>query len=210
MINILCIIGIFTATFFGGLSLILVSLLKNEKDRCKKLKRENRELEKLSITDPLTGAFTRRLLETIFPSELSRAKRTGMPLVPLMVDIDRFKTINDTYGHQAGDKVLRELVKRIKSILREPDKICRYGGEEFLIILPDCLSGKIVAERIRQKIEKEYFDIGKEKIPVTISVGYTTFNTREDKRNIEEIIEDADNALYKAKHTGRNKVVCLD
>src|SRR3989339_371791 len=128
MINILCIIGIFTATFFGGLSLILVSLLKNEKDRCKKLKRENRELEKLSITDPLTGAFTRRLLETIFPSELSRAKRTGMPLVPLMVDIDRF----------------------------------------------------------------------------------TTINTREDKRNIEEIIEDADNALYKAKHTGRNKVVCLD
>src|SRR3989339_885942 len=159
MINILCIIGIFTATFFGGLSLILVSLLKNEKDRWKKLKRENRELEKLSITDPLTGAFTRRLLE---------------------------------------------------NILREPDKICRYGGEEFLIILPDCLSGKIVAERIRQKIEKEYFDIGKEKIPVTISVGYTTFNTREDKRNIEEIIEDADNALYKAKHTGRNKVVCLD
>jgi two-component system chemotaxis response regulator CheY len=179
----------------------------------KALKEANRKLHVLATTDGLTGILNRRALLERLWDELSRAGREKKPLCLIMLDIDHFKNVNDTYGHDAGDKVLIEVVNRIKSELRPYDMMGRYGGEEFLLGIPktDLKTGKIIAERFRTCICERPFEINDKRLKVSISLGIsnTVPSMDCDTNNLlETMIKSADDALYKAKETGRNKVVC--
>jgi diguanylate cyclase (GGDEF)-like protein len=167
----------------------------------------SREVELYTLKayiDSLTGVYNRRALEETAPDLI--AKYTGMrkPLSVMMVDFDNFKEVNDTYGHQVGDFVLKESAQLITSTLRETDLVFRYGGEEFFIILPGTsLEGALkAAENVRRKVESHIFRIGQYEISLTVSVGVTEVKDQD----IGEIINRADRALYIAKKTGKNRV----
>ena len=163
----------------------------------------------LAVTDPLTGLYNRRYMETHADSLVERAAARGKPLSVLIIDIDHFKVINDTYGHDAGDDVLREFSDRLRSCIRGIDLACRYGGEEFVVVMPDTDLGVAnkVAERIRRKIAGEPFPIvrGSRSVEVTISVGLACRLGPQDSAAV--IMKRADAALYLAKGQGRNRVV---
>lgn len=164
-------------------------------------------LKQQSIRDPLTGLFNRRYMEEMLKREVSRATRRLHPLGIVMLDIDHFKRINDTFGHSAGDKVLREVGRFLQSQIRGEDIPCRYGGEEFLLILPDVdlESIKKRAEQIRHEIQ----NIQIENVPpITLSLGVAVYPQHGDK--INAVIEAADAALYRAKQNGRNRVEVAD
>jgi len=173
----------------------------------------NRERLLISgLTDPLTELHNRRYLDRRLNEELSRASRYHQPLSCLFIDADHFKRINDSFGHQAGDSVLRELASRIRSQLRASDVATRYGGEEFCLILPG--TGKkesvFVGERIRRAIETESFP-GESHLPLgrlTISIGVAAYPS--DGGTADELIHAADLALYSAKAQGRNRLVLYD
>ena len=138
----------------------------------------------------------------------SRPTSRGKPLTVLVLDIDYFKSINDTYGHDAGDDVLREFAVRIKKSIRGIDLACRYGGEEFVVVMPetDMAVATMVAERLRRRIASEPFPIqqGARTIEVTISIGIAALGRDEDAA---KVVKRADQALYRAKRDGRNRVV---
>ncbi len=140
---------------------------------------------------------------------MEQAGSRGKPLTVLVLDIDYFKAINDTHGHDAGDDVLREFATRIRKSIRGIDLACRLGGEEFVIVMPetDMAVATIVAERLRRRIASEPFGIaqGARAIDVTISIGIATLDTADD--NASTILKRADQALYRAKRDGRNRVV---
>ncbi|MBU1998130.1 MAG: diguanylate cyclase, partial [Candidatus Omnitrophica bacterium] len=163
-------------------------------------------LESHSIIDGLTGIFNRRYLDNKFREEWLRSKRSLKPVSFLIIDVDYFKEVNDSLGHQIGDKVLIEIASLIQKCVREIDFTARYGGEEFAVILPGADSRILgmVAGRIRNNIGKYAFDIGNgQSISITVSIGGSTFpSSAEDK---EELVKQADNALYKAKVAGRNR-----
>lgn len=163
----------------------------------------------MAITDPLTGLYNRRYMENHLSALVSQASARGKPLTALVIDIDYFKAINDTHGHDAGDDVLREFATRIRKSIRGIDLACRYGGEEFVIIMPetDMAIATIVAERLRRRIASEPFTIqqGSGAISVTISVGIATLDAVDD--SAASILKRADQALYRAKRDGRNRVV---
>jgi len=163
----------------------------------------------MAITDPLTGLYNRRYMENHLSSLVEQAAARGKPLTALVLDIDYFKAINDTHGHDAGDDVLREFATRIKKSIRGIDLACRFGGEEFVIIMPetDMAVATIVAERLRRRIASEPFSIqqGSGSIEVTISIGLATLDAADD--NAGSILKRADQALYRAKRDGRNRVV---
>ena len=163
----------------------------------------------LAITDPLTGLHNRRYMESHVTSLVEQALARGKPLALLVVDIDYFKAVNDMHGHDAGDDVLREFATRVKKSIRGIDLACRYGGEEFVIVMPetDMAVAAIVAERIRRRIAGEPFAIhkGARAVDVTISVGLATLAASDD--SAETILKRADQALYRAKRDGRNRVV---
>ena len=163
----------------------------------------------LAVTDALTGLYNRRYMESHADSLVERAAARGKPLSVLMVDIDHFKTINDTYGHNAGDDVLREFSDRLRSCIRGIDLACRHGGEEFVVVMPDTDLGVAnkVAERIRRRIAGEPFPIerGSRSVEVTISVGLAGRIGPQDSCAL--IMKRADSALYRAKRNGRNRVV---
>jgi two-component system, cell cycle response regulator len=163
----------------------------------------------MAITDPLTGLYNRRYMENHLSSLVEQAAARGKPLTALVIDIDYFKAINDGHGHDAGDDVLREFATRIKKSIRGIDLACRYGGEEFVIVMPetDMAVATIVAERLRRRIASEPFSIqqGGGLIEVTISIGLATLDTADD--NAGSILKRADQALYRAKRDGRNRVV---
>lgn len=165
-----------------------------------------KKLEKLSLIDDLTKIYNRRYLEMYMEKAIPFAERNGHPLTMVMFDIDHFKNINDSYGHNAGDMILQKLGKVIKETLRKPDVIIRTGGEEFLIILPDCSlnRGIKLAERIRTKVQSTKFVYNGNQIIVTISLGVTEYISGQD---LNQLMECADMALYKAKESGRNKVM---
>ncbi len=169
-----------------------------------------RQLQTLNMTDPLTKAFNRRLLDLRLTDEFARFKRYDYCFSVIMIDIDNFKLINDTYGHKFGDTVLIELVRRINDTLRETDILARYGGEEFCCILPetDINGGKPVAERIRSIIANDFFSDGKNNIAVTISLGFAEMHKGIEAP--EDLLESADKALFKAKRDGKNRVVTYD
>ena len=163
----------------------------------------------MAITDGLTGLYNRRYMESHLGSLLEQAASRGKPLTILVLDIDFFKSINDSYGHDAGDDVLREFATRIRKSIRGIDLACRLGGEEFVIVMPetDMAVATIVAERLRRRIASEAFGIsqGAKAIDVTISIGIATLDTADDTAST--ILKRADQALYRAKRDGRNRVV---
>jgi two-component system cell cycle response regulator len=162
----------------------------------------------LAITDPLTGLFNRRYMESHVGTLIDRSAARGKSLSLLILDVDYFKSINDSFGHDAGDDVLREFAERLKASIRGIDLACRYGGEEFVVVMPDTDLGiaAMVAERIRRRIAGEPFPIegGKRTIEVTISVGIAARLGAQDNATL--MLKRADEALYRAKRDGRNRV----
>ncbi len=163
----------------------------------------------MAITDVLTGLFNRRYMESHLATLIEQAKSRGKPLTALVLDIDYFKAINDSHGHDAGDDVLREFALRIRRSIRGIDLACRYGGEEFVIVMPetDMAVAAMVAERLRRRIAADPFAIqqGARSIPVTISIGIAGVRGRDD--SAAALLKRADQALYRAKRDGRNRVV---
>lgn len=169
-------------------------------------------LEHESITDPLMEIYNRRYLDRCLPLEIARADRYGIPLSLLLIDIDYFKSINDSYGHQVGDVVLVELAQLIVSSVRTTDVVIRYGGEEIMVMAPSTTQGtaKDLAERLRNTIEGEslYVPVGLHPelntLKTTVSIGVASFQNGYDSHSL---IQSADEALYRAKKKGRNCVI---
>jgi len=169
-------------------------------------------LEAENITDPLTKVYNRRYLDRRLDEEVARAKRYALELSVLMLDIDHFKRVNDTYGHQAGDVTLTTLCSLVKNSLRDLDVVARYGGEEFLVICTNTnINGAaLVAERIRQLIESHQVEItngsgARQTIQISISIGVAGLGASVDSK--EKLVQAADQALYRAKEEGRNRVI---
>lgn len=175
------------------------------------LKKVNETIKILSITDPLTGAYNRAYLRERLPQEIARAKRYRHPLSLIMCDIDLFKKINDSYGHQAGDNILTGFVDSLRGSIRNGiDWVARYGGEEFLIVLPETnIQGACqAAERLRTLVSESVFAIKGNKITITASFGVSSFDPfgQNEKISFESLISRADKYLYQAKREGRNRV----
>jgi len=175
------------------------------------LRKANEEIRQLSITDPLTGAFNRGYLNDHLPQELKRTLRYGRSLSLILCDIDHFKTVNDNYGHQAGDMVLKDFSRRLMgSVRKDLDWVARYGGEEFLIVLPETdLSGaSLVGERIRKAVERAPIELQSNLIRITASFGVTSIESIDNKADdfCDDLIKRADDMLYLAKSEGRNRV----
>jgi diguanylate cyclase (GGDEF)-like protein len=177
-------------------------------DRNRQLESMLQHVESLAITDPLTGLFNRRRFCDVLRREFAVTKRYKNPLSCLMIDLDHFKVINDRFGHDAGDTVLREVAQRLGDTLREVDLTARYGGEEFAILLPltSRENAAVVAERIASFVRGMRLDIGGEQVTLTVSIGVacTTDSASKDE---EELVRMADAALYEAKANGRDCVV---
>jgi len=172
--------------------------------------RDNVQLSiEAAITDALTGLHNRRYMESHLGTLVDQAASRGKPISILVLDIDFFKSINDTHGHAAGDEVLKEFARRLKKAVRGIDLACRYGGEEFVVVMPDTDIGvaTMVAERLRRRIASEPFPIAHNtrSVPATISIGISAMQSSEDKAS--DIVKRADLALYRAKREGRNRVV---
>ena len=166
----------------------------------------NEKLAELATRDPLTGVFNRRHFLEMAANEINRARRTRRPFTLLLIDADHFKSINDRYGHQAGDEVLKRLANELSAQLRKTDLIARYGGEELVVLLTETNleKGLLLAERLREQIAKSSVKYGDDLIAVTISIGATEATGAE---TIAELLGAADESLYAAKHAGRNRVV---
>jgi two-component system cell cycle response regulator len=161
----------------------------------------------LAVVDALTGLNNRRFLETHLSSALDQAAHMGRPLSLMILDVDHFKAVNDTYGHDAGDEVLKGLAQRVRRVVRSADLVCRLGGEEFVIVMPDTplpIAAKI-AERVRSAVQSELFqiDASGHAIPVTTSIGIAE---RASDANPDALLRRADKALYDSKTAGRNRV----
>jgi two-component system cell cycle response regulator len=167
------------------------------------LSREH-ELEQLAYRDELTGLANRRFAVRQLHAEISRARRHGQDLALVILDADRFKTLNDRHGHLAGDEVLRGLADRIRGRLREEDVAARFGGEEFLVLLPDtdAEGAAAVAEDLRAAVAAEPFSIGRIALPLTVSAGYAAW----EGEDLERLVARADRGLYAAKEAGRDCV----
>jgi diguanylate cyclase len=183
----------------------LKSKLEEANEQIKKLTKELEESRREASIDFLTQVANRASFDRAITDMVNDFYRRNYPFALLMIDIDKFKNINDTYGHQAGDYVLKELARLLKSQLRARDVIARYGGEEFAILLPGVSFSQAIriAERLRRSVEKHLFKYNDQTIPVTISVGVAMMREGLDET---ALIERADKALYLAKKSGRNQV----
>lgn len=192
------------ATILGFLTKILFDLYKREN---KLVVDSIAEIKRLSTIDPLTNVYNRRYMYSYLTEQLELAKRDGTPLSVALFDIDKFKLLNDNYGHLLGDEVLKALSHILKSACRPGEIVARYGGEEFIMILPglDNNAAYQRANEIRECLEQSYLSSGlpKDK-PVTISGGVATYT---DGLNEEKLVSIADENLYKAKENGRNRIV---
>ncbi|MEO8266115.1 MAG: GGDEF domain-containing protein [Ilumatobacteraceae bacterium] len=157
--------------------------------------------------DPLTGLYNRRFGLERLSQEFSRSVRTKEPLGAVMFDIDHFKAVNDTYGHQSGDQVLRAIANSAKGVLREGDTLMRYGGEEFLAVLPGAgeTDVRALGERIRRVVESTVISFDQIAISVTISLGAVSFPTV-NVTDLDDLIRQADAAMYDAKKSGHNRL----
>lgn len=190
------------ATPFGILVIVDDAAGRLPEDERVRLQRRIVELEKLSATDRLTGAWNRAQLDHAVAVEINRAQRQNQPVTLIMLDVDRFKRINDVHGHQVGDAVLKELVARICERMRGTDTLFRWGGEEFVVLAPaiGCRGGAVLAEELRATIAERPFDVVG---TVTVSLGVAEYVEAEDA---EGWFRRADRALYTAKHSGRDCV----
>lgn len=170
------------------------------------LEQKNDELDRMSTTDYLTGLSNRRYMMERLKEEEARSSRGGIPMAILMCDIDRFKRVNDTYGHEFGDLVIREVTGIICDNTREYDVLSRWGGEEFLLLLPETnLDGAVsVAEKIRKAVERKTITSGKSEYNVTLTIGAALYD---HSVSISDNINNADEALYEGKDAGRNKTL---
>lgn len=166
------------------------------------------KLERLATRDPLTGLYNRRELEELLGEEIVRSERYGHPLSLLWLDVDRFKRINDKYGHLVGDEVLRQLSHLLQSSVRIVDFVARYGGEELVVVLPEIDEDEalVMAERLRRMVQVMQIPIGQDKqVSITVSIGVATFPTH--GQNIARLFKKADKAMYQAKRQGRNQTI---
>lgn len=207
-------VAIDNADLYKKLNELNLSLESKVKERTSELVRANerlsalnKELEEISITDSLTQVFNRQYFMDRIKQEVKRSYRYGTHVSLLMLDIDYFKKVNDTYGHQAGDSVLAGVAGLIKDGLRDTDLFARYGGEEFclLAMAMDQAGAELLAERLRKKVESAEFVPGGNKLKVTVSIGVSAW-VPEIKENFEELVRRADSALYSAKQEGRNRI----
>ena len=196
-------------------SLVIENTLLYARLRKKQLSLEkaNREIKLLSRIDPLTGCYNRGYLIEVLPREITRAIRYNRALAVAMCDIDHFKKVNDKYGHQCGDEVLKKFVQGILELIRhDTDWLARYGGEEFLLVLPETeLDNALsLADRLRTHIAHKAIETEEDKISITASFGVTGFNAAHTPGSItpEALINMVDGYLYEAKAQGRNKVIC--
>ncbi len=164
------------------------------------------EIYRLTTVDGLTQVHNRRYFDEAIERELSRCRRYGRALSLLLIDVDHFKRINDTFGHLAGDAVLKEVASAIQKRIRKEDLLSRYGGEEFAVLTPeiDHKGAQAMGEKVRKVIEKHEFSFDGEVIPVTISCGVATLGKKGDEA--QALVQRADEKLYEAKESGRNKV----
>lgn len=169
---------------------------------------QQRKLEEIASRDGLTGVLNRRALDERLAEVYSYYRRRGAPLTVALLDLDHFKKVNDTYGHQAGDAVLKTVAERIGGVIRDYDSIGRYGGEEFLVLLPDTpvASARSIAERIRAAVCVAPVHFEGTDIPVTVSVGVAIVHQPYDGP-VSEVVAVADQGLYRAKDQGRDQVV---
>jgi two-component system, cell cycle response regulator len=172
----------------------------------RQIQEQNRLLQEMALTDALTGLPNRRALDVWAPRELSAAARHGFPFWVVMADLDFFKKVNDTYGHDAGDAVLKSFAEILKANTRQSNFCARLGGEEFLIVIThtDEAGTNCIVERIREKFENMKFSFGKSSITVTASFGVAGFHG-DTSPDLNILIAQADAALYGAKHKGRNR-----
>jgi len=178
----------------------------------KLLKEANEKIEKLSILDPLTGCYNRGYLNRQILMEIKRSVRYAKPCSIILTDIDHFKQVNDTYGHQAGDSVLIHFVKNLQHVIRSGcDWIARYGGEEFLIVLPETTvaDAEIVAEKLRITVSSQPIQHDDVQVRITASFGVTGFGPAQSESiSLEALLKTTDDNLYRAKREGRNRVIC--
>jgi two-component system cell cycle response regulator len=209
------------AIFAGGFLVLSYGILRafhttrtlsgvySQEAMMRQLEHANRELERLAAYDALTGAACRRHFFLCADAEVARAARNGEAVSLLMFDLDHFKRINDTFGHQAGDTVLTAVVAHARELLRRPDLIGRLGGEEFVVLLPqsNAAEAAIVGERIREAVQKLRIRFDGQTICITLSMGVAEFGS--DGADIEQVIGAADKRMYAAKAAGRNRVIAV-
>jgi diguanylate cyclase (GGDEF)-like protein len=196
-------------TLPGGEMLIQAKDITKQKIVEQHLNEHTRRLTDLALTDELTQIANRRSFVASVEAEIARCNRQHDAMAFFLLDIDHFKAVNDTYGHQTGDEVLRQVAKLVKKTLREYDIFGRIGGEEFGIFLAetDHDTSMAVAERLRQQIAEEILYVDGGELRITMSIGIALAR---DKTSFEQLYADADAALYQAKHTGRNRVVLAE
>jgi len=180
-------------------------------DEVDNLRNQISELSELVSTDALTGLFNFRHFKTVLQAEMDRSKRSGIPTSLVMVDVDHFKAINDSYGHEAGNLALKSLADILSSEVRTTDIVCRYGGEEFAMVFPEThlnLAVK-VADRIRKQISSEPVVIGDDEIKLTVSMGASVY-MKFSVLDFNDFVASVDKYLYEAKQSGRNCICHID
>jgi diguanylate cyclase (GGDEF)-like protein len=200
-----------TPEFARNLLRVLSSRVRNDNAHLQRSFHLQREYEQAAKTDLLTGVHNRRWMAEMFPRQLARSEFSGQPAALLMVDIDHFKRLNDTYGHAIGDVVLKAVARRLSDTLRPTDFLVRYGGEEFVALLSGATheSAAIAGERLRRAVADAQYaaqELGSA-LRVTVSIGVAIARPEEA---LDALIERADTALYRAKASGRDSVVCDD
>ncbi len=206
MLSRLAVVGVLTVTSgqpdaFTATSVDLLQLIANTMA----IDIENIRLRRLSVTDKLTGAFNREFLSTQLPSLMQESQEQSSPLSIAMFDVDRFKVVNDTHGHHFGDKVLAEIANRLRETSRSNDMLVRYGGEEFLLLLPSASARAAaeIANRVRKELQDRVIDVGELELDIRISAGVAQYRHPESP---SDLFRRADAALYSAKNNGRNRV----
>jgi len=180
-------------------------------DEVENLRRQIDELSELVSTDALTGLFNFRHFKTILQAEMDRSKRSGIPTSLVLADLDHFKTVNDTYGHETGNQALKHLAAILKNEVRTTDIVFRYGGEEFAIIFPEThlnLAVK-VADRVREQIANSPLSIEEDEISLTASMGASVY-MKTSVLDLVDFVDSVDKYLYEAKQSGRNCICHID